>query len=140
MYRGSSHSSPLSPVPRLLPVTLLQAWKHFIPPLVFYHALHSCLNCHVLSLTHTHTHACITVLMNFSLCKVLSSFCVCVCVCVFVVQSCPTLRSMDCTPVGSSVHQILQASILEWDPFSRESSQPRDSTRVSCIASGSFTA
>ena len=89
MYRGSSHSSPFSPLPRLSPVILLQAWKHFIPPLIFHHALHSCLNFHFLSLTHTHTHACITVLMNFSLCQVLSSFCVCVCV--FVIQSCPTL-------------------------------------------------
>ena len=34
------------------------------------------------------------------------------------------------------VHGILQARILEWValPFSRESSQPRDQTQVSCIA------
>ena len=32
-----------------------------------------------------------------------------------VSQSCPTLcDSMDCTPLGSSVHGILQARILEW--------------------------
>ena len=38
-------------------------------------------------------------------------------------------------PSGSSVHEILQASILEWVaiPFSRGSSQPRDQTQVSCI-------
>ena len=48
---------------------------------------------------------------------------------------------MDCSPPGSSVHGILQAKILEWVaiPFSRESSQPRDRTQVSCIAGGFFT-
>ena len=55
-------------------------------------------------------------------------------------QSCPTLcDSMDCSQSGSSVHGILQARILEWVAmlFSRESSRPRDWTRisyVSCIA------
>ena len=40
---------------------------------------------------------------------------------------------MDCSPPGSSVHGILQATILEWVaiPFSRGSSQPRDWTQVS---------
>ena len=39
------------------------------------------------------------------------------------------------------VHGILQARILEWVaiPFSRGSSQPRDRTQVSHIASGFFT-
>ena len=39
---------------------------------------------------------------------------------------------MDCSPPGSSVHEILWARILEWVaiPFSRGSSQPRDQTRV----------
>jgi len=34
-----------------------------------------------------------------------------------------------------TVHEILQAKILEWVacPFSRGSSQPRDRTQVSCI-------
>ena len=43
---------------------------------------------------------------------------------------------MDCSPPGYSVHEILQARILEWVaiPFSRESSKPRDQTWVSCIA------
>ena len=45
---------------------------------------------------------------------------------------------MNCSLVGSSVHGILQARILEWVdvPSPRESSQPRDQTRtsyVSCI-------
>ena len=49
--------------------------------------------------------------------------------------------SMDCSPPGSSVHGISQASILEWVTisFSRGSSQPRDQTRVSCIAGRFFT-
>ena len=52
-------------------------------------------------------------------------------------QSCPTLcGSVDCSPLGSSVHGILQARILEWvaNPFSRGSSGPRDQTWVSFIA------
>ena len=58
-------------------------------------------------------------------------------------QSCPTLSDpMNCSSPGSSVHGILQARILEWVaiPFSRGSSQPRDQTRVSCIAGRFFTA
>ena len=37
---------------------------------------------------------------------------------------------------SDTVHGILQARILEWIavPFSREPSQPRDWTQVSCIA------
>ena len=44
-----------------------------------------------------------------------------------VTQSCLTLCDhMDCSPLGSSVHGILQERILEWVgiPFSKESSQP----------------
>ena len=42
---------------------------------------------------------------------------------------------------GSSLRGILQARILEWVAiaFSRRSSQPRDRTRVSCIAGRFFT-
>ena len=41
----------------------------------------------------------------------------------------------------TTIHGILQARILEWVsvPFSRESSQPRDWTQVSCIAGEFFT-
>ena len=48
---------------------------------------------------------------------------------------------MDCSPPGSSVHEILQARIQEWvsHPFSRESSQPGDWIQVSCIAGEFFT-
>ena len=54
-----------------------------------------------------------------------------------VAQSCPTLcSSMDCSPPGSSAHGIFQARILEWVAisFSRESSQPRDQTRISYVS------
>ena len=42
---------------------------------------------------------------------------------------------MDCSPPGSSVHEISQAGILEWIgiSFSRGSSQPRDLTCIFCI-------
>ena len=55
---------------------------------------------------------------------------------VLVFQSCLTLgNTMDYSRPGSSVHGILQARILEWVviPFSRESSETRDWTWVSCI-------
>ena len=53
-----------------------------------------------------------------------------------VAQSCPTLcNTMDCSPLGSSVHGISQARILEWVAisFSRGSSRLRDQTCVSCV-------
>ena len=59
-----------------------------------------------------------------------------------VVQSCPTLCYLvDYSLPGSSVHEILQARILEWvaSLFSRGSSPPRAGTRVSCIAGRFFT-
>ena len=57
-----------------------------------------------------------------------------VCVCA---QSCPTFCDpMDCSPPGSSVHGIFQASIVEWVAISffRGSSLPRDWTCVSCVS------
>ena len=59
-----------------------------------------------------------------------------------VTQWCPTLCDpVDCSPPVSSVHEILQARILEWvaTSFFRASSWPKDQTQVSCIASGFFT-
>ena len=52
-------------------------------------------------------------------------------------QSCPTLCDpMDCSPPGSSVHEIFQARILEWVSisYSKGSSQLRDRTRISSIS------
>ena len=53
-----------------------------------------------------------------------------------VAQLCPTL----CDRVDYTVHGILQARILEWVafPFSRDSSQPRDQTQVSCVVGRFF--
>jgi len=49
-----------------------------------------------------------------------------------VAQSCPAL----CNSMDYTVHEILQARILEWVafPFSGGSFQPRDQTQVSGIA------
>ena len=48
---------------------------------------------------------------------------------------------MDYSQPDSSVHDILQARIVEWVavPFSRGSSQLRDRTQVAHIAGGFFT-
>ena len=59
-----------------------------------------------------------------------------------LLQSCPTLcDSMDCSPPGSSVHEILQARILEWVamPFSRGSSPPRDQTQSPALQADSLS-
>jgi len=49
---------------------------------------------------------------------------------------------MDYSLPGSSIHGIFPASILEWVAIfsSRESSQPRDQTYISCITGGFITA
>ena len=53
----------------------------------------------------------------------------------------PLCDPMDCSLPGSSVHEILQARILEWVaiPISRGSSWPRDQTWVSHTAGRFFT-
>ena len=51
-----------------------------------------------------------------------------------LLQSCLTLcNPMDCSPLGSFVHRIFQARILEWVavPFFKGSSQPKDQIRIS---------
>ena len=53
--------------------------------------------------------------------------CVYVCVCVLVAQLCPTLcNRIDCSPLVSSDHGILQARIMEWVAisFSRDLPDP----------------
>ena len=55
-----------------------------------------------------------------------------------VTQSCLTLCDpVDCSLSGSSVHGILQASILEWVamPFSKGLSPTRDRTQVDSFPS-----
>ena len=57
--------------------------------------------------------------------------------CVWAVLSCVQLCDpMACSLPGSSVHEILQARILEWlaTLSSRGSSWPRDQTHVSCVS------
>ena len=48
---------------------------------------------------------------------------------------------MDCSPPGSSIHEIFQARILQWVAisFSKGSSQPRDRAWVFCTAGIFFT-
>ena len=48
---------------------------------------------------------------------------------------------MDCSLPGSSVHDILQARILEWVavPLSRGSSWPRDLAQVPALQANCFT-
>ena len=56
-------------------------------------------------------------------------------------QSCLTLCGpMNCSLLGSCVHGILQARILEWVaiPISRESSKLRDQTRVPALQADSL--
>ena len=52
-----------------------------------------------------------------------------------------SLQPLDCSLPGSSVHWILQVRILEWliYLFSKESSQPRNQTGISCTAGRFFT-
>ena len=43
---------------------------------------------------------------------------------------------IDCSPLGSSIHEISQARLPEWVAifFSRGSSQPRDQTPISFVS------
>ena len=72
------------------------------------------------------------------LCKMCVCVCVCVCMhaCAFML-GCVQLfvTSMGCGPPGSSVCEIFQARTVEWFAisFSRETSQPRDRTCISCV-------
>ena len=78
---------------------------------------------------------CISEIYSFLLLSIL-------CMCGQLLQSCLTLCDpLYCSLPGSSVPGISQARILEWSamPSSRGSSQPRDQTRVSCLASRFFT-
>ena len=62
-------------------------------------------------------------------------------VCALLLRCVWLCHPVDCRPPGSSVHGILQATILQYVamPFSGGSSQARDQTLISCIAGGFFT-
>ena len=67
--------------------------------------------------------------------------CVGVCVCVLITQLGLTLYNpMDCNLPGFSVHEILQARILEWvaSSFSSGFSWPRDWTQVQSLQADSL--
>ena len=70
--------------------------------------------------------------------KVILQMCACLLNCSDMSDS---LWPIGCIPPGSSVHEILQARILEWFamPCSRRSPWPRDQTWDSCIAGRFFT-
>ena len=53
------------------------------------------------------------------------------CLCRVCAQSC-LCSPMDCSPQGSSVHGVFQASILVW--VATFSSRPKDGTRVSYVS------
>ena len=47
------------------------------------------------------------------------------CVCVLVTQLRPALYNpIDCSPLGTSVHEMLQAKILEWVAFPAQGDLP----------------
>ena len=75
---------------------------------------------------------------SFSFQCMISELLICYC---SVTNLCLILgNSMDSSPLGSSVHGISQARVLEWVAiyFSRGSSQPRDQTHVSCLTGKFF--
>ena len=60
---------------------------------------------------------------------------------VLVPRSCPAFcNPVNCSSLGSSVHAVLQARILEWVAisFSKGSFWPRDPTQISPIAGRCF--
>ena len=76
--------------------------------------------------------------INIQLFKYIVKFILELCVHDKLIQSCPTLcNPVDCSPPGSSLHEILQAKILERiaKPSSRGSSNPgiEPTSHVSCI-------
>ena len=86
--------------------------------------------CHLLEFAQTHVHW-VSDAMQPS--HPLSAY---VCVCVYAHSMRPTLSDLrDCDLLGSSVHGIYKAGILEWVPISssRRSLQRRDQTPICCI-------
>ena len=63
-----------------------------------------------------------------------------VCLCAKLLQSSPILCDpMDCSPLGSSVHGILQARILEWVAFPGDLPDPGIEPMSTAMASRFFT-
>ena len=80
---------------------------------------------------------CLPLQSNLSLCKHVISFFSPLCAfSVAQVMQLTLCNPMDSSPPASSVHEILQAKILEWVAISssRRFSQPRDRTQVSCVS------
>ena len=69
------------------------------------------------------------------------SYYIIICCCFIAKLRLTLCDPVDCSLLGSSVHRILQARLLEWVAilFSRELSQPSDRTQVSYIAGRFFT-
>jgi len=71
--------------------------------------------------------------MRVMVSKKISLYCLCCC-CLVAKHVLLFCNPFDCSPPGSSVHEISQARILEWvSIWSRVSSQPRDQAWVFCI-------
>ena len=104
-----------------------------------------CMSAHV----HVSVCVCACLRVHFCMCvwvcmcvRVCVCVCTCACLCVATwLQSYPALCDpVDCSPPSFSIHEILQARIVEWVAIpSRGSSQPGDQTRLFHIAGRFFT-
>ena len=74
-------------------------------------------------------------ILNYILIEKTSVLSIGMCVCLVSSAMSDSLAD-NCSPLGFSVHRILQARILEWValPSSRGSSWPRGQTHISCIS------
>ena len=53
-----------------------------------------------------------------------------------VAQSCPTLSDpMDCSLLGSSIHGIFQARVLEWDAIALYLGEIKCTIKIYCLKS-----
>ena len=70
-----------------------------------------------------------------SVCACTCCVCVCMRICAYIQSHLTLCDPRDCGLLVSSVHVIFQPRIVEWVAisYSRESSQPREQTQVSCI-------
>ena len=77
----------------------------------------------------------VSFIVIWTFCIVLCSF-VCLVVSLFTQSSQTPCNLMDCSPLGSCVHGILETSVLQWIamPSSRASSRARDPICISCVS------